>query len=179
MFDLFRLWCGAIVRTFRSRRGLMLENLALRQQLAVLKRIHPRPKLGPLDKLFWVVALRVPMERNNSFSFCQKRWSAGTGLDSEGIGRCCAKRENESAVAGESNRELLVATRRHRGRMARTSLLAIWAYGKLAAEYKTILPDEELIAEELERSRRELEKRCLSAVLKRRSTNLSARSRAR
>jgi hypothetical protein len=30
MFDLFRLWCGAIIRTFRSRRGLMLENLALR-----------------------------------------------------------------------------------------------------------------------------------------------------
>jgi len=29
MFDLFRLWCGTIVRTFRSRRGLMLENLAL------------------------------------------------------------------------------------------------------------------------------------------------------
>jgi hypothetical protein len=24
MFDLFRLWCGAIVRTFRSHRGLML-----------------------------------------------------------------------------------------------------------------------------------------------------------
>jgi hypothetical protein len=43
-----------LVRTFRSRRGLMLENLALRQQLAVLKRKHPRPKLGPLDKLFWL-----------------------------------------------------------------------------------------------------------------------------
>ena len=36
----------------------MLENLALRQQLAVLKREHPRPRLGPLDKLFWVLALR-------------------------------------------------------------------------------------------------------------------------
>src|SRR5580700_4374440 len=58
MFDLFRLWCGAIIRTFRSRRGLMLENLALRQQLAVLKRKHPRPKLSQLDKLFWIVALR-------------------------------------------------------------------------------------------------------------------------
>ena len=58
MFDLFRLWCGAIIRTFRGRRGLMLENLALRQQLAVLKRKHPRPQLGPLDKLFWVLALR-------------------------------------------------------------------------------------------------------------------------
>jgi putative transposase len=34
----------------------MVETLALRQQLAVLKRKHPRPKLGPLDKLFWVLA---------------------------------------------------------------------------------------------------------------------------
>src|SRR5271169_6148049 len=58
MFDLFRLWCGAIVRTFRSRRGLVLENLALRQQLVVLKRKQPRPKLGPLDKIFWVLARR-------------------------------------------------------------------------------------------------------------------------
>jgi hypothetical protein len=33
-----------------------LENLALRQQLAVLKRRHPRPKLSPLDKLFWALA---------------------------------------------------------------------------------------------------------------------------
>ena len=31
----------------------------------------------------------------------------------------------------------------------------------LAAEYQTVLPDEKLIAEELERSRRELEKRAL------------------
>jgi hypothetical protein len=34
----------------------MLENLALRQQLAALKRKHPKPRLGPLDKLFWVAA---------------------------------------------------------------------------------------------------------------------------
>jgi hypothetical protein len=52
MLDLFRLWCGAMIRTFRSRRSLMPENLALRQQLTILKRKHPRPKLSPLDKLF-------------------------------------------------------------------------------------------------------------------------------
>ncbi|HET6176790.1 MAG TPA: integrase core domain-containing protein, partial [Candidatus Sulfotelmatobacter sp.] len=39
-------------------RSLLLENLALRQQLAVLTRRHPRPKLSPLDKLFWVLARR-------------------------------------------------------------------------------------------------------------------------
>ena len=59
MFDLFRLWFGALVRTFRSRRGLILENLALRQQLVVRKRMHKKPKLNPLDKIFWVVARRV------------------------------------------------------------------------------------------------------------------------
>jgi putative transposase len=58
MFDLFSLWFGVILRTFRTHRGLMLENLALRQQLAVLKRKHPRPRLRPLDKLFWVLARR-------------------------------------------------------------------------------------------------------------------------
>ena len=58
MFDLFGLWFGVIVRTFRAHRSLMLENLALRQQLAVLKRKHPRPSLGPLDKLFWILARR-------------------------------------------------------------------------------------------------------------------------
>ena len=41
MFDLFRLWLGAVTRIFRDRRSLMLENLTLRQQLAVLKRKNP------------------------------------------------------------------------------------------------------------------------------------------
>src|SRR5664279_6458073 len=58
MFDLFRLWLGAVLRLFRTRRSLMLENLALRQQLAVFKRQQPRPTLGAIDKLFWVVARR-------------------------------------------------------------------------------------------------------------------------
>jgi predicted nuclease of restriction endonuclease-like (RecB) superfamily len=49
----------------------------------------------------------------------------------------------------------------------------------LAAEYKTVLPDEKLIAEELERSRRELEKRVSASRTQGISTDLSARSRAR
>ena len=54
MLDLFRIWFGAALRFFRRRQNLMLENLALRQQLLVLKRRHPKPRLGLLDKLFWV-----------------------------------------------------------------------------------------------------------------------------
>ena len=51
MFDLFWLWTGAITRLFSSRKTLLLENLALRQQLAVLKRKNKRPWLNALDRL--------------------------------------------------------------------------------------------------------------------------------
>ena len=54
----FWVWLGVLVRVFRSRRNLFVENLALRQQLTVLKRKHPKPKLRVLDKLFWVLARR-------------------------------------------------------------------------------------------------------------------------
>jgi len=40
-------------------RQLALENLALRQQLAVYKRTVPRPKLRALDRLLWVGLARV------------------------------------------------------------------------------------------------------------------------
>jgi putative transposase len=56
MFTIIRLCFGTIVRLFRARRNLLLENLALRQQLAVFKRRHPKPRLNLLDKLFWVSA---------------------------------------------------------------------------------------------------------------------------
>ena len=40
---------------FRSRTDTALEVLALRQQVAVLKRKRPKPPLGPLDRLFWAI----------------------------------------------------------------------------------------------------------------------------
>src|ERR1700681_760247 len=58
MIDTFILLAGAILRLFHCRRRLLLENLALRQQLAALKRRYPRPRLATLDKLFWVLARR-------------------------------------------------------------------------------------------------------------------------
>ena len=42
---------------FRSRGDAALEVLALRQQVAVLKRQRPRPMLTRIDRLFWT-ALR-------------------------------------------------------------------------------------------------------------------------
>jgi len=40
---------------FQSRTDIAVEVIALRQQVAVLKRKRPRPPLHPLDRLFWTV----------------------------------------------------------------------------------------------------------------------------
>ena len=46
-------------------REIALENLALRQQLAVMKRQSPRPRLGTADRLFWAWLSRIwPNWRN-------------------------------------------------------------------------------------------------------------------
>ena len=56
-------WLGIPVGTLRSivrtRRELALENLALRQQLAVWKARQPRPRLTAIDRLFWIVLSRL------------------------------------------------------------------------------------------------------------------------
>jgi putative transposase len=46
-------------RIFRSRSDLILEDLALRQQVGVLRRRHPRPQLAAPDKFFWVMLRRL------------------------------------------------------------------------------------------------------------------------
>ena len=56
MIDAIGLLIGVILRLFRARRTLLLENLALRQQLAALKRRRPRPRLTIFDRVFWVLA---------------------------------------------------------------------------------------------------------------------------
>jgi putative transposase len=40
---------------FKSRRQLTLENLALLQQVAMLKTTAKRPRVSPIDRLFWVL----------------------------------------------------------------------------------------------------------------------------
>jgi hypothetical protein len=52
LFRLLPVLCG-------SHRHLALENLALRQQLAVYKKTLRRPKLHPSDRLFWICLSRM------------------------------------------------------------------------------------------------------------------------
>ena len=50
---------------FRSRYNLSLEILALRQQLSVLERKHPRPRQRMRDRMFWILLRRFwPSWRN-------------------------------------------------------------------------------------------------------------------
>lgn len=51
LFAVFKTVCSL----FKSRRQLTLENLALRQQLAMLKPSVKRPQASPVDRLFWVL----------------------------------------------------------------------------------------------------------------------------
>jgi len=49
---------GLIACSLCSRRDLLLEILALRQQLTVLQARHPRPRLATADRVFWVMLRR-------------------------------------------------------------------------------------------------------------------------
>ena len=49
---------GWFVVCFHSREDLILENLALRQQLLTLHARQPRPRMGLANKIFWLVLRR-------------------------------------------------------------------------------------------------------------------------
>jgi transposase InsO family protein len=59
MPHILRLLLVVSVRSLRSRRDLLLENLALRQQLAVLARRHPQPQFSVSDRFFWIALRRL------------------------------------------------------------------------------------------------------------------------
>ena len=49
----------ALALGLRGHRELVLENLALRQQLIALQRINARPRLQARDPLFWIALRRI------------------------------------------------------------------------------------------------------------------------
>jgi putative transposase len=81
MFRYVGLGLGLLTRCLQSHRSLLLENLALRQQLAVLRRKHPRPRMGAVDKIFWVFARRFWSAWKQSFVLVNPetvvRWHRG------------------------------------------------------------------------------------------------------
>jgi putative transposase len=59
MAGMIPLLLTGLLRVLRTRRALVLENLALRHQLVVLQRTVPRPRLRTADRLFWVLLSRL------------------------------------------------------------------------------------------------------------------------
>ena len=55
---MFRWFAWAIVACLRSRASLVIENVCLRQQLVVLRRRQPRPRIRDSDRRFWALACR-------------------------------------------------------------------------------------------------------------------------
>jgi len=58
MIRWLRILIGTVRAAVRTHRELALENLALRQQLAVWKVRRTRPRLTAMDRIFWVVLSR-------------------------------------------------------------------------------------------------------------------------
>jgi hypothetical protein len=53
------LWgLAGLAAGFRLRASLVVENICLRQQLLVLGRRQPRPRIRDADRRFWVLACR-------------------------------------------------------------------------------------------------------------------------
>ena len=55
MFEFILALLTSVPVFFRSRSEAALEILALRQQIVVLKRRRPRPRLNQFDRLFWII----------------------------------------------------------------------------------------------------------------------------
>ena len=59
MISFFQGFVAFFSAFFRSRYNLSLEIIALRQQLGVLKRKHPRPRLQTRDRMVWILLRRI------------------------------------------------------------------------------------------------------------------------
>ena len=80
-------WLGILIRAaLRERCDLALENLALRQQLGVLKRRKGVPRLKKGDRVFWVVLSQIwaPWRQALHMATVTRSW-AGSEWASESI----------------------------------------------------------------------------------------------
>ena len=75
--QVLRLLVLAIGAIFRPKALLIAENLCLRQQLVVLQRRHPRPRLSDTDRRFWILASRWSRDWRHPLLICEAGNSSG------------------------------------------------------------------------------------------------------
>jgi putative transposase len=73
MRDLLYALLATARSSLKSQRELALENLALRQQLAVLRRKTKRPKRTKADRAFWVALCRLWPDWQNALILVKPR----------------------------------------------------------------------------------------------------------
>jgi hypothetical protein len=66
MLDLRYVLFATARSSLKPQRELALENLALRQQLAIVQRKTKRPKLSKADRAFWVALCRLWPDWHNA-----------------------------------------------------------------------------------------------------------------
>src|SRR6266851_4885519 len=105
---------------FRTRRDTALEILALRHQVAVLKRKRPRPPLNSVNRLFWATLRRIWSRWADVLVNAAPGWSAPSlrvarsGIDSlQPVFSPCSRRRN--------HRRRAPSRRSYRGRPPRTA----------------------------------------------------------
>jgi len=103
MIEILR-WLGVLLLTaVRERRDLAFENLALRQQLRVLKRRNAVPRLKRKDRLFWVVLSRIWALGGGPCRWSRLRRSwAGNVKGSDSIGAKISRRKREGRPQASS-----------------------------------------------------------------------------
>jgi hypothetical protein len=80
-------WFRLIWLFTRGHQALVLENLALRQQLAVYKRHSKRPRLRRSDRMFWIVLAGLWKGWRRALvarRFSLRNWRVGSEMKSPG-----------------------------------------------------------------------------------------------
>ena len=90
MLRLLRHLLGLLLGFFCSRQDLILENLALREQLLALKAKRPRRQLSTMHKFFWIALFRLWSKWKQSLVVVtREQWWPGIVPDSGCTGDGC------------------------------------------------------------------------------------------
>lgn len=157
-----RLFCSLVLEALHSRTDLLLEILALRQQVVVLSRRSPRPRLTATDRIFWSALSRLWSGWRSAVLFVQPetviRWQRTAW-------RCYwTWRSRRGRVAGRSR--LPIEVRELIMRMARENPL--WGSVRIPFQIRMGFcpPTSPLLLEMLRHVRRQLVRHCSVSSLK-------------
>ena len=132
MLELLLIVVRALALALRGHRELVLENLALRQQLTAMKRSANRPRLERGDRLFWIALVRVRQNWRAALVVVQPdtvvRWQYNRTVTPVELERC----RTRAGAASKANWHWLAANVRtpssqdlgtaHRARQTTTQL---------------------------------------------------------